>query len=87
MVVKKNVYSARAMFHALIPNLAPSDFHLVPGMKNWLAAQRFDDDKELRVCVTDWLRSQAAEFYDKGILKLAHRYEKCINLFGDYVEK
>ncbi|GFV45555.1 mariner Mos1 transposase [Trichonephila clavipes] len=69
------------------PDLAPSDFHLFPKMKNWLAAQRFDDDKELRVCVTVWLRSQAAEFYDKGISKLVHRYNKCLNLFGDYVEK
>ncbi|GFW15930.1 uncharacterized protein TNCV_4432031 [Trichonephila clavipes] len=54
---------------------------------NWLATQRFDDDKELRVRVTEWLRSQAAEFYDKGISKLVHRYNKCVNLFGDYVEK
>ncbi|GFX33057.1 mariner Mos1 transposase [Trichonephila clavipes] len=69
------------------PNLAPSDFHLFPRMKNWLATQRFDDDKELRVRATEWLRSQAAEFYDKGISKLIHRYDKCLNLFGDYVEK
>ncbi|GFX40652.1 hypothetical protein TNCV_2374361 [Trichonephila clavipes] len=36
-------------------------------MKNWLATQRFDDDKELHV--TEWLRSQGAEFYDEGISK------------------
>jgi len=30
---------------------------------------------------------QAAEFYDGGISKLAQRYDKCLNLFGDYVEK
>ncbi|GFV70112.1 HTH_48 domain-containing protein [Trichonephila clavipes] len=56
-------------------------------MKNWLAVQRFDDNKELQVCVTEWLRSQATEFYDKGISKHVHRYDKCLNLFGDYVEK
>lgn len=69
------------------PDLAPSDFHLFPKMKNWLATQRFDDDDELRACVTEWLRSQAADFYDEGISKLVHRYDKCLNLFGDYVEK
>ncbi|GFV93594.1 mariner Mos1 transposase [Trichonephila clavipes] len=69
------------------PDLAPSDFHLFPRMKNWLATQRFDDDKELRVRVTEWLRSQAEEFYDKGISKRIYRYDKCLNLFGDYVEK
>lgn len=69
------------------PDLAPSDFHLFPKMKTWLATQRFDDDEELRAGVTEWLRSPAAEFYDEGISKLVHRYDKCLNLFGDYVEK
>jgi [histone H3]-lysine36 N-dimethyltransferase SETMAR len=69
------------------PDLAPSDYHLFPRMKNWLATQRFDDDAELRAGVTDWLTSQAAEFYDDGISKLVYRYDKCLNLFGDYVEK
>ncbi|KAL4092242.1 hypothetical protein QTP88_026776 [Uroleucon formosanum] len=69
------------------PDLAPSDFHLFPRMKTWLGTQRFDDDEELRVRVTEWFRSQAANFYDDGISKLVHRYDKCLNLFGDYVEK
>jgi len=33
------------------------------------------------------LKSQAAKFYDDGINKLVHRYDKCLNLNGDYVEK
>ncbi|XP_039294151.1 uncharacterized protein LOC120353654 [Nilaparvata lugens] len=67
------------------PDLAPSDFHLFPKMKTWLATQRFDDDADLRKGVTDWLASQ---FYDTGISKLVHRYDKkCLNLFGDNVEK
>ena len=69
------------------PDLAPSDFHLFPKLKTWLATQRFDKDEELQLRVTEWLRSRAAEFYDKGISNLVHRYDKCLNLFGDYVEK
>ncbi|GFW71542.1 mariner Mos1 transposase [Trichonephila clavipes] len=69
------------------PDLTLSDFHLFQRMKNWLATQRFDDDKELRVRVTEWLRSQAEEFYDKVFSKPIHRYDKCLNLFGGYVEK
>ncbi|GFW83593.1 uncharacterized protein TNCV_2204421 [Trichonephila clavipes] len=68
------------------PDLAPSDFHLFPRMKNWLATQRFDDDKELRVRVTQLLRSPMEEFYDKRISQLVHCY-KCLNFFDDYVEK
>ena len=69
------------------PDLAPSDYHLFPNMKTWLATQRFDDDAELQAGVNEWLKSQAATFYDDGINKLVHRYDKCLNLNGDYVEK
>ena len=56
-------------------------------MKTWLATQRFDDDAELQAGVNEWLKSQAATFYDDGINKRVHRYDKCLNLNGDYVEK
>jgi len=59
---------------------------LFPNM-TWLATQRFDDDAELQAGVNEWLKSQAANFYDDGINKLVHRYDKCLNLNGDYVEK
>ncbi|GBM85531.1 hypothetical protein AVEN_53131-1 [Araneus ventricosus] len=64
-------------------DLTPSDFHLFPHMKTWLATQRFDDDEELHVGVRAWLKFQAATFYDDGINKLVHRYDKCLNLYGD----
>jgi hypothetical protein len=35
----------------------------------------------------DWLNGLAAEFYDEGIVKLLSRLDKCLNLYGDYVEK
>jgi len=69
------------------PDLAPSDYHLFPNMKTWLAKQRFDDDAELQAGVNEWLKSQAAKFYGDGINKRVHRYDKCLNLNGDYVEK
>ena len=69
------------------PDLAPSDYHLFPNMKTWLATQRFDDDAELQAGMNEWLKSQAATFYDDGINKLVDRYDKCLNLNGDYVEK
>lgn len=69
------------------PDLAPSDFHLFTRMKKWLASQHFNDDDELQNAVTDWLRAQAAKFYEEGICKLVKRYDKCLNLNGDYVEK
>ena len=35
----------------------------------------------------DWLYSQAAVLYEAGINKLVSRYDKCLNVQGDNVEK
>ena len=35
----------------------------------------------------DWLNSQAGFWYEEGISKLVSRYDKCLNVQGDYVEK
>jgi len=64
-----------------------SDYHLFPNMKTWLTKQRFDDNAELQAGMNEWLKSQAAKFYDDGINKLVQRYDKCLNLNGDCVEK
>jgi len=65
------------------PDLAPNNYH----MTTWLATQRFDDDTELQAGVNEWLKSQAATFFEDGINKLVHRYDKCLNLNVDHVEK
>ena len=35
----------------------------------------------------DTMNSQAAVWYEEGISKLVSRYDKCLNVQGDYVEK
>ena len=35
----------------------------------------------------DPMNSQAAVWYEEGINKLVSRYDKCLNVQGDYVEK
>lgn len=69
------------------PDLAPSDFHLFRYLKEFLGGKRFDTDDEVKEAVEDWLSSQAADFYDLGIKKLVERYDKCLNKYGNYVEK
>jgi hypothetical protein len=34
-----------------------------------------------------WLTNLDANFHAEGILKLVSRCDKCLNLFGDYVDK
>ena len=35
----------------------------------------------------DHMNSQAAVWYEEGINKLVSRYDKCVTVQGDYVEK
>jgi hypothetical protein len=46
-----------------------------------------ETDAEVKETVTAWLNGLAAEFYDKGVVKLLSRLDKCLNLYGDYIEK
>jgi [histone H3]-lysine36 N-dimethyltransferase SETMAR len=69
------------------PDLAPSDYFLFLHFKRWLGGQRFENDKEIKNAVENWFNSQAVSFYAEGLRKLVQRYEKCLEVNGDYVEK
>ena len=56
-------------------------------MKEHLAGKLHADDEDLQHAVVNWLNSQPAVWYEEGINKLVSRYDKCLNVQGDYVEK
>jgi histone-lysine N-methyltransferase SETMAR len=70
---------------AYSPDLAPSDFHLLQKLKEFLGGRRFKSDEEVNDVVKEWLNGLAAEVYDEGIQKLVTRYDKCLNVGGGYV--
>ncbi|GBN16127.1 hypothetical protein AVEN_176702-1 [Araneus ventricosus] len=72
---------------AYSPDLATSDFHLFPELKNWLGGPRFQKNEEIQSKVRAHLTSLAVTFFEEGIGNLAYRYDKCLNLNGDYVDK
>jgi len=69
------------------PDLEPSDYHLFMHLKKWLASQSYEEDDRLKTDVTTWFKSLAADFFDTEIRKLVPRYQKCVEVRGDYVEK
>jgi histone-lysine N-methyltransferase SETMAR len=69
------------------PDLAPSDFHLFPALKDHLAGPKFSSDDDVKTAVMRWLKLQGTEFYVAGIDKLVPRMDKCLSLGGDCVEK
>lgn len=69
------------------PDLAPSDFHLFPKLKEYIRGTKFQDDDAVMAAVNEFFESQEEDFFSEGIRKLEKRYSKCIELEGDYVEK
>ncbi|XP_071083885.1 histone-lysine N-methyltransferase SETMAR-like [Haliotis cracherodii] len=67
------------------PDLAPSDYFLFPNLRKELCGRHFRSDDELTTAVEGWLHKQLHGF--NGLLALTHRWTKCIDLNGDYVEK
>jgi len=70
------------------PDLAPSDYHLFPGLKKQFKVHHFSSDVEVIATAETWLDGQPSEFFLIGLQKLEQRAKKCtsIELRGEYVE-
>ena len=69
------------------PDLAPSDYFLFLNMKIWLVGKRFSSNEEVIAASNEHFEEFDKNYFSEGIKKLEHRYNKCIELKGDYVEK
>jgi histone-lysine N-methyltransferase SETMAR len=69
------------------PELTPSDFCLFPKLKLFLAGQRFSSDQDGIAAVEGYFADLTKKHYRVGIIALDHRWNKCISLKRDYVEK
>jgi len=68
------------------PDLAPSDYHLFPGLKKQSKGRHFSSDAEVISAAETLLDGQPSEFLFSGLRKLEHPAKKCIELCGEYVE-
>jgi len=69
------------------PDLAPSDYHLFPGLKKQLKGRHFSSDMEVIAAAAEtWLDGQCSEFFLSGLQKLEQWVKKCIELCGNCVE-
>lgn len=69
------------------PDLAPSDYRLFPKLKEYLRGKKFSSDNEVEEAVNTWFATIGESFFLEAIQMLEHRWEKCISVGGDYVEK
>uniref|UniRef100_A0A0N5CDX6 Histone-lysine N-methyltransferase SETMAR n=1 Tax=Strongyloides papillosus TaxID=174720 RepID=A0A0N5CDX6_STREA len=68
-------------------DFAPSDFYLFGPLKDSLRGVKFNNNGEIKEEIQKWLRSEDKNFFATGIRKLVERWDKCINVADDYVEK
>ena len=56
------------------PEFAPNDFQAFLHLKKFLSGQhqRFQNDREAEMGVTQWFQSPAAHFYDRGYISWSH---------------
>jgi histone-lysine N-methyltransferase SETMAR len=64
------------------PDLAPRDFHFFPTLKRTLEGRSFITNEDVEAAV----RTHDIDFYQEGFFKLVKRWDRCINVGGDYVE-
>lgn len=69
------------------PDLAIADFHLFGLMKKPLRGTPFKTRQELIDATNNSLGQFDAKFWEAGFDKLILRYQRCIALDGDYVER
>ena len=86
--VERNGYELIHVPHpAYSPDLAPSDFFLFPNLKKDIRGLHFQSDKEDMTAVEEWVIGKDPDFFSSGLMKLEHRWFKCIRLEGKYIEK
>jgi len=69
------------------PDLAPSDCHLFPKLKEHLKGQRFSCDEEVKSALRKWFQKKNTNFLKDGFQKLVQRWQKCIEVCGNLVKK
>ena len=60
------------------PDLAPSDYHLFPKLKDHEGGKRFKSDDAVQTEVARLLEGLAGDLFDLGMQKLEHRLKKCV---------
>ncbi|GFN88469.1 histone-lysine N-methyltransferase SETMAR [Plakobranchus ocellatus] len=69
------------------PDLAPTDFHLFGPLKRHLGGMAFETEDDLISELRNWFDNLDVDFFRVRINSLLSRWQKRIDLHGDYIEK
>ena len=69
------------------PDLPPSDYQLFSKLKKDLRGEKFGDEEKVKTAVMELFADKVPEYFLRGIELLVPRYEKCVEIKADYIEK
>ena len=75
------------MEYTVFSRFALCDFLLFPNLKKSLAGQKFASSEEVIAVTKAYSADLEKMYFSDGLKKLEHRWIRCIELKGDYVEK
>ena len=67
--------------------MAPSDFYLFRDLKKNLRGKHFQYKEEVMEAVKDFFNSCSEDYYKNAFTALVHRWKKCKENNGSYIEK
>jgi len=72
---------------AYSPDLAPSDYFLFPWLKSKVRGISYSSDSKVEDAVNSLFEECSSGFFLKGLKMLKERYQKCIDVQGDYFDE
>jgi histone-lysine N-methyltransferase SETMAR len=73
--------------HPYSPDFDPCDFYLFPELKKLLAGKKYKTMAALISAVTQYIKQRSTSWFTAGIQKLPRRWQKCVDVGGEYFEK
>ena len=64
----------------------PSDYYLFRNLKQFLRGKRFSSNEEAIAAVEQYFAELPENHYRDGIKLLEDRWNKCVQVEGDYIE-
>ncbi|RLU17526.1 hypothetical protein DMN91_009761 [Ooceraea biroi] len=68
------------------PDISPTDYHLFKHLDGFLTGKVFQEEKRVKDAFHEFIGSCSSDFFKHGIDTLVSRWNKCIEIDGDYFD-
>lgn len=81
-------YGSTELYHPSFSlELTPSDFYLFSKLKSDLRGEHVNTNDEMKSAILAHFEDTNPDYFSEGMKMLVKRYEKCIPIKGNYIEK